>query len=72
MPPALLYYAIPFFVLLLLIEAWFSYRERKAWYEVKDTFSSLAMGIGNVLTGLVSKALIFGIFMLIYQAESKC
>ncbi|HTS43201.1 MAG TPA: sterol desaturase family protein [Puia sp.] len=67
MPPALLYYAIPFFVLLLLIEAWFSYNEQKQLYEVKDTFSSLALGIGNLLTNLISKAFIFSLFMLVYK-----
>jgi sterol desaturase/sphingolipid hydroxylase (fatty acid hydroxylase superfamily) len=67
MPPALLYYAIPFFILLLSLEAWLSYREQKELYEVKDTFSSLAMGIGNVLSGLITKALIFGAFTFVYR-----
>lgn len=67
MPPAILYYAIPFFVLLLSIEAWFSYREHKDLYEKKDTWSSLALGIGNVLTGFVTKAMIFGLFTLLYE-----
>ena len=49
MPPAILYYAIPGFVILLCLEAWFSYKENKALYEVKDTFSSIAMGLGNLL-----------------------
>lgn len=49
MPPAILLYAIPGFILLLAIEAWFSYRENKALYEVKDTFASLDLGLGNVL-----------------------
>lgn len=67
MPPAILYYAIPFFVLLLSIEAWFSYKENKQLYESKDTWSSLALGIGNVITGFVTKALIFGLFTLLYE-----
>ncbi len=67
MPPALLYYAIPFFVLLVCIEAWLSYKEQKKLYETKDTFSSLALGIGNVITGLISKAIVFGLFMLAYR-----
>ena len=67
MPPAILYYAIPFFVLLLSIEAWFSYRENKDLYEKKDTWSSLAMGIGNVITGFGTKAMIFGLFTLLYE-----
>ena len=67
MPPALLYYAIPFFVLLVCIEAWLSYKEQKKLYETKDTFSSLALGIGNVITGLISKAIVFGLLMLVYR-----
>src|SRR5579871_973279 len=67
MPPALLYYAIPGFVLLVIAEAIFSAVEKRELYETKDTFSSLALGIGNVLTGLITKALIFGLFLLIYQ-----
>jgi sterol desaturase/sphingolipid hydroxylase (fatty acid hydroxylase superfamily) len=67
MPPAILYYAIPFFVLLLSIEAWFSYKENKHLYESKDTWSSLALGIGNVITGFFTKALIFGLFTLLYE-----
>jgi sterol desaturase/sphingolipid hydroxylase (fatty acid hydroxylase superfamily) len=67
MPPALLFYAIPGFVLLLSIEAWFSYRAHKELYETRDTFSSLALGLGNVATGLITKAMIFGLFLLLYQ-----
>jgi sterol desaturase/sphingolipid hydroxylase (fatty acid hydroxylase superfamily) len=67
MPPVILYYAIPFFVLLLSIEAWFSYRENKQLYKSRDTWSSLALGIGNVITGFFTKAMIFGLFMLLYQ-----
>lgn len=67
MQPAILFYAIPFFVLLLSIEAWFSHKENKHLYETKDTWSSLALGIGNVLTGFVTKALIFGLFTVLYK-----
>ena len=67
MPPLILYYAIPFFVLLLLIEAWFSYKEQKKLYETKDTFTSLGLGIGNVITGFFTKALIFGLFTYLYN-----
>lgn len=67
MPPAILFYAIPGFVLLLSIEAWFSYRENRQYYEKRDTWTSLALGIGNVLTGFVTKALILGLFMLLYK-----
>ena len=67
MTPVLLYYAIPFFVLLLSLEAWFSYKENKHLYETKDTFSSLGLGIGNVMTGFLTKAITFGLFTFLYQ-----
>lgn len=67
MPPVILYYAIPFFVLLLSIEAWFSYKESKHLYHTKDTFGSLGLGIGNVITGFFTKALIFGFFTFLYN-----
>ena len=67
MPPALLYYAIPGFLLLLSLEAWFSYRENKLLYETRDTWSSFGLGIGNVIIGFVTKAMIFGLFMLLYR-----
>ncbi|HEX8314461.1 MAG TPA: sterol desaturase family protein [Flavisolibacter sp.] len=67
MPPAILYYAIPAFVLLLSVEAWFSYKEYKHLYETKDTFASLGLGIGNVIVGFITKALIFGLFNFLYQ-----
>jgi sterol desaturase/sphingolipid hydroxylase (fatty acid hydroxylase superfamily) len=67
MPPAVLYYAIPGFVLLLSIEAWFSFREQRHLYETKDTFSSISLGLGNLFSGLITKGLIFGLFTLLYQ-----
>jgi len=52
---------------LLSIEAWFSYKEQKKLYETKDTFTSLGLGIGNVITGFFTKALIFGLFTFLYN-----
>lgn len=67
MPPVILYYAIPFFVLLLSLEAWLAYREHKHQYHSLDTWSSLALGIGNVVSGFITKALIFGLLSYLYQ-----
>ena len=36
-------------------------------YEIKDSFSSLAMGLGNVLLGFVSKALVLLAFLYVYD-----
>ncbi|MCB0654401.1 MAG: sterol desaturase family protein [Saprospiraceae bacterium] len=60
-------YAIPGFILLLLLEVWFSARYQKQWFEAKDTSSSLAMGIGSVIVGLVGKAIVFGAYSLVYH-----
>lgn len=67
MEPVVLYFAIPAFVILLLLEAWYSWKEQKHLYETRDTFSSLAMGIGNVITGLFSKLIVYGAFTLVYE-----
>ncbi|TCJ19004.1 sterol desaturase family protein [Flaviaesturariibacter flavus] len=67
MAPALLIYAIPVFLLLLALEAWLAAREHRNLYEKRDTVTSLALGTGNVLTGFVTKALIFGLFSLLYR-----
>lgn len=67
MPPAILYYAIPGFLLLLSLEAWFSFKENKQLYEAKDTWSSLSLGIGNVVIGFATKAMIWGLFTFLYQ-----
>jgi sterol desaturase/sphingolipid hydroxylase (fatty acid hydroxylase superfamily) len=67
MPPALLYYAIPGFLLLLSLEAWISHKENRHLYETKDTWGSLGLGIGNVIVGFVTKAMIFGLFTFLYK-----
>ena len=63
----LIQYAIPGFVLLLVAEVIVTAIQHKDYYDVKDTASSLAMGIGNVIIGLVGKALVFGTYSLVYQ-----
>lgn len=67
MPPIVLFYAIPVFVILLSVEAWYSWREHKHLYESYDTWTSLALGIGNVLTGLITKGLILALFTFLYK-----
>jgi sterol desaturase/sphingolipid hydroxylase (fatty acid hydroxylase superfamily) len=67
MPPNILYYAIPGFVVLLVTEAIFSAIQKTGAYELKDTFSSISLGLGNVITGLISKAAIYALFLFVYQ-----
>ncbi|GAB3919620.1 sterol desaturase family protein [Larkinella terrae] len=63
----LIHYAIPAFVILLLTEVIVTAIQQKDYYETKDTLSSLAMGIGNVIIGLVGKLLVLGAYSLVYE-----
>ncbi len=68
--PNIILFAIPFFVLALAIELYITTRKR--WkavkgYEVKDAFSSIAMGLGNVFIGFLSKIIVLWAFYLIYE-----
>ena len=69
MPPQLINYAIPAFVLLLVAEAVLDAVDRRALYEKRDTFASLAMGVGNVLTNLFAKAMVLAAFLLVYEVR---
>ncbi len=65
--PNLIYYAIPFFIITLIIEIIVDVREKANAYDTKDAATSLAMGLGNVFLGIFSKALVFAIFIYLYQ-----
>ncbi|AQG79509.1 sterol desaturase family protein [Spirosoma montaniterrae] len=63
----LIQYAIPGFVVLLVAEVLVTAHQQKDYYDAKDTASSLAMGIGNVIVGLVGKVIVFGAYSFVYQ-----
>lgn len=65
--PDLIHYAIPGFVLLLLAEVIFSAWDKRGLYDTKDAASSIAMGLGNVAIGLVTKGLIYIVYDFIYR-----
>lgn len=65
--PDLILYAIPFFVLTIIIEIIVDVRERHQGYEWKDTATSLSMGLGNVFLGLLTKGIQIGAFFYIYD-----
>jgi len=60
--PNLINLAIPGFIALLLLEVVLDAVMRRDLYRLKDTAASLSMGTGNVLIGIVSKALVFGAY----------
>lgn len=65
--PNLIHLAIPGFLLLLTLEAVADAVMRRELYELKDTAASLTMGVGNVLIGLLAKAIVFAIFTLVHK-----
>ena len=65
--PNLIYYAIPFFILSIVIEVIVTKKQKINTYEIKDASSSIAMGLGNVFLGLFSKFLVIGVLTFIYQ-----
>lgn len=65
--PNLIHWAIPFFAAFVLLEVGISAWKKSNLYEAKDAFTSIAMGLGNVITGLLSKVIVFWAFTLLHQ-----
>ena len=65
--PNIILYAIPFFIISMLLELYVSIKQHRKTYEVKDAFTSITMGLGNVFLGFISKAIVIGAFMVIYE-----
>src|SRR5262249_43244476 len=65
--PNLINLAIPGFIALLLLEVVLDATMRRDLYQLKDTAASLSMGLGNVLLGIVSKALVFGAYTAVHR-----
>lgn len=66
-----LYYAIPFFVLLLIAE-WASFRhlqgdDERVGYEFNDTKTSLTMGAGNVIINVGWKFAVVAVYAALYE-----
>lgn len=60
-------YAIPFFILLLIIEIFLSYRLNKEVYQWKDASASLTMGIVSAGINFFMKSIAFGVYSMIYE-----
>lgn len=64
----IVYYAIPFFLLTLLLEARASRsRRRLSGYEPRDTGASLAMGLGNVLIAALAKTAVVPLYFWLHS-----
>jgi sterol desaturase/sphingolipid hydroxylase (fatty acid hydroxylase superfamily) len=65
--PNLIHWAIPGFIVLLLVEVGINAWDHRHLFKTKDTLASLSMGIGNVLIGLVAKTWIFLAYSFVWQ-----
>jgi sterol desaturase/sphingolipid hydroxylase (fatty acid hydroxylase superfamily) len=65
--PKIIIDAIPAFLALVFAEAVVGAILRRDLYEIRDTVASLTMGIGSVIVGLFSKAVVFGLFSFLHQ-----
>lgn len=65
--PNIILYAIPFFILAMLVELFVTIKMQIKTYETKDAIASISMGIGNVLLGFLSKAIVLASFFYIYE-----
>ncbi len=67
MTPNLILYAVPFFLLTLLIESYFAYREQRGFVEAKDSLTSIGLGLGNLVVGLMTKSLAVVTYFYLYN-----
>ncbi len=60
-------YAVPAFVLLVIIEMIWAKKRRADAYEPGDTLVSLGMGLGSTIAGALFGGAIFGLFIAAYE-----
>ena len=65
-PPVILF-AIPFFILAMLLELYITAKQNIKTYTAKDAFSSIAMGLGNVFIGFLSKIIVLAALFYVYD-----
>jgi alkylglycerol monooxygenase len=70
MHPAYMLLAIPFFFLLMGIEWFYGYVKKKDIYRLNDSVTNLLVGTGQQVFGLIFKAMLFGLYIWIYENYS--
>ncbi len=70
MPPHLpdpVTYAIPAFILLVLIEMWVARRRDPSRYEPRDTMTSLMLGLGSTVAGVLTGGAVLAMALIVSQ-----
>lgn len=65
--PNIILFAIPFFIVAMLLELYVTTKQNIKTYDTKDAFSSIAMGLGNVFLGFLSKGLVLLALFWVYD-----
>lgn len=65
--PPIIDWAVPGFVLLIVIEIAWARRRAPAAYEPRDTLSSLGFGLGSTVAGALTASLVLGLLLWLYQ-----
>ena len=60
-------YAVPFFVVLILLEMVWAARNHRDKYEPRDTLTSLGLGLGSTVAGALAAGLIYAVAMWFYE-----
>lgn len=64
--PNLIYYAIPFFIVTLIIESVITTKKNMHSYTLKDASASISMGLGNVFLSIFAKGIVLGALTYVY------
>ncbi len=65
--PEIIMWAAPFMFFFVLIEWYISYRQNKKYYDKRETFASICVGIGNVLISFLLKMTLLTIVIWMYN-----
>jgi len=65
--PNLIYFAIPFFIVTLVMESIITSKRSMNSYTLKDASASISMGLGNVFLGIFAKTIVLGALTYIYM-----
>ena len=64
--PNLIYFAIPFFIVTLIMESIITSKRNMNSYTLKDASASISMGLGNVFLGIFAKTLVLAALTYVY------
>jgi len=65
--PDILVDAIPGFIILIAAEVIFAVKTQRELYNIKDASTSIALGLGNLATGIVAKTIMVLVYTWLYK-----